>query len=165
MSLALALETPRLRIVPVTRTLSDAAAQGYAALERALGAGIDPGWREDHVFERARIAVDDRPRYALVVHREDARLIGEVRMEPLRGRDGYEIGYAIVPGYRRRGFAVEATGAVIAALEAGGADLIVAGCDMNNVASVRTLRRLGFTLDGSSARSRAFWWVRLPGAG
>jgi RimJ/RimL family protein N-acetyltransferase len=52
------------------------------------------------------------------------------------------------------------TGAVIAALEDHGATHIIAGCDMKNVASVRTLRRLGFTLDGSIARADAFWWVR-----
>ena len=34
---------------------------------------------------------------------------------------------------------------------------------MNNKASIRTLRRLGFELDGSSARGNAFWWVRRPG--
>ena len=29
--------------------------------------------------------------------------------------------------------------------------------------ALRTLRRLGFTLDGSHARQSAFWWVRRPG--
>lgn len=163
MALSRTLYTPRLRLEPVTGALTRAAGEGKAALERALGAEIDPGWREDHVFQRRRVAVDDRPDHALVIHIDDARLIGEVRFEALRQGDGVEIGYAIVPAYRRQGFAVEAAEAVIAALEAAGTPLIIAGCDMRNVASVRTLRRLGFHLDGSVARSRAFWWSR-PGS-
>ena len=154
------LHTQRLRLEPVTGALALAASRGRGALEQALDAEVDAGWRGDHIFGRARVAVDDRPRHALVVHGLDRKLIGEVRFEPLQHSEGFEIGYAIVPAYRRQGYAVEAGKAVIRALEDEGVGHIIAGCDMRNVASVRTLRRLGFTLDGSSARSKAFWWVR-----
>lgn len=160
MALSHPLRTARLRLEPVTGALTLAAGKGKAALEQALGAEVDAGWRGEHVFGRARVALDDHPRHALVIHEADRKLIGEVRFEPLRHGDGFEVGYAIVPAYRRQGYAVEATRAVIRALEAEGASHIIAGCDMKNVASVRTLRRLGFTLDGSIARANAFWWVR-----
>ncbi len=165
MALSHPLHTARLRLEPVTGALTLAAGKGKAALEQALGAAVDAGWRGEHVFGRARVALDDHPRHALVIHAADRKLIGEVRFEPLRpnqgvGGDGFEIGYAIVPAYRRQGYAVEATRAVIRALEDEGASHIIAGCDMKNLASVRTLRRLGFTLDGSIARANAFWWVR-----
>lgn len=160
MALSHTLRTARLRLEPVTGALTLAAGKGKAALEQALGAEVDAGWRGDHIFHRNRLAVDDRPRHALVIHEADRRLIGEVRFEALRHGEGFEIGYAIVPAYRRQGYAVEATRAVIRALEDHGASHIIAGCDMKNVASVRTLRRLGFTLDGSIARANAFWWVR-----
>jgi RimJ/RimL family protein N-acetyltransferase len=159
------LATARLRLIPVTDDLVRAAGRGKAALERALGATIPDGWRGDYVFDRGRrAAVRDRPRHALVVRAADNVLIGEVRFEPLpqtvRFEEDWEIGYAIAPLYRRQGYAAEATAAVIAWLDDQGIERIVAGCHMKNVASVRTLRKLGFTLDGSHARSSAFWWQR-----
>ena len=42
----------------------------------------------------------------------------------------------------------------------GGADCIIAGCDKDNVASVRTLRRLGFWLDSNPGGT--FWWLITP---
>ncbi|MDX2234522.1 MAG: GNAT family N-acetyltransferase [Hyphomonadaceae bacterium] len=157
------LRTPRLRIAPVTRTMMAAAAKGRAALEQAIRAGVDDDWRWDHVFhDRRRVAVADRPSHALMIHEADRRLIGEVRFEAVPEIDGFEIGYAVVPRYRRRGLAVEGVGAVLRMLEAQGAGQIIAGCAMRNVASARTLRRLGFTLDGSNARTASFWWVRFP---
>jgi RimJ/RimL family protein N-acetyltransferase len=164
-----ALVTPRLRLVPVTDETVRAAARGKAALERAIGATIPEGWRGEYVFERGRrSAVRDRPRHALVVRSADNVLVGEVRFEPLpqttRFEEDWEIGYAIAAPFRRQGYASEATGAVLDWLEGEGVERIVAGCHMKNVASVRTLRKLGFELDGSSARQSAFWWVRRADA-
>jgi RimJ/RimL family protein N-acetyltransferase len=42
----------------------------------------------------------------------------------------------------------------------GGAETIIAGCDRRNVASVKTLRKLGFWLD--TTPGTAFWWVLTP---
>jgi RimJ/RimL family protein N-acetyltransferase len=159
------LATARLRLVPVTDDLVRAAARGKAALERTLGATIPDGWRGDYVFERGRrAAVRDLPRHALIVRTADNVLIGEVRFEALpqtvRFEEDWEIGYAIAPLYRRQGYAVEATEAVLGWLDDLGVERVVAGCHMKNIASVRTLRKLGFTLDGSHARTSAFWWQR-----
>jgi ribosomal-protein-alanine N-acetyltransferase len=160
MALDRPIQTARLRLAPVTRTVMNAAVKGRGALESAIKAGVDEDWAWDHVFQdRRRIAVADRPRHALIIHEADRRVIGEVRFEHIPEIAGFEIGYAIVPRYRRQGYATEAAAALIAALEAGGARNIIAGCAMRNVASARTLRRLGFTLDGSNARTGAFWWV------
>jgi [ribosomal protein S5]-alanine N-acetyltransferase len=157
--------TPRLRLVPVTSAIIDAADRSRAQLEALVGSRIHDEWRGAHVLDRGRLALlDSAPRHALVIHRADDVVIGEVRYERQRAGQGVEIGYGIVPSYRRQGFAVEATAAVIATLETQGVAPIIAGCAMKNVASVRTLRRLGFTLDGSTARGSAFWWVRLKGA-
>ncbi|PZO55935.1 MAG: hypothetical protein DCF16_00955 [Alphaproteobacteria bacterium] len=62
---------------------------------------------------------------------------------------------------RRQGYATEACTAVIDWLfEDVGAETILAGCDAKNVASVRTLRRLGFWLDSNPGQT--FWWVLTP---
>lgn len=164
MTLDRPLRTPRLRILPVTRSLAQAAGQGREALEKAIRAEVGDDWRWDHVFQPPRrVTLVDRPRHALIVHDADRRLIGEVRFEPVADGAAVEIGYAVAPRYRRQGHAVEAVGAVLAALEQRGVSRFIAGCAMKNVASVRVLRRLGFTLDGSNARSSAFWWVRAGG--
>lgn len=156
------MRTPRLWLEPVTAELVLAAAQGRMALETKLGARVHPEWRGGHVFTHGRspTIVDDKPRYALVVHASDRVLIGEVRFDPLRDGDGFEIGYAIVSPYRRQGYAVEATERILEALADEGVTRLVAGCSMRNLASVRTLRRLGFELDGSTVRGSAFWWTR-----
>lgn len=157
------LHTPRLSLIPVTPAIALAASQGVGALEEALGATIHAGWRGEYVFARARrTLLQDRPTHALIVHRPMRSVVGELRFEPV-GEGAVEIGYAIVEPLRRQGLASEAAGALVLHLAGDPAvSAIVAGCDMRNVASVRTLRRIGFTLDGSSARGRAFWWRWTP---
>ena len=99
------------------------------------------------------------PTRAVAIHREDGVVVGDVRFEPTARGDGeIEIGYSIARSRRRQGYAVEATAAVIDWLfEAGGAETVIAGCDSSNVASVRTLRRLGFWLDATPGKT--FWWL------
>jgi RimJ/RimL family protein N-acetyltransferase len=158
-----ALTTPRLRLEFVTPELARIAGQGRAALEAALGARIGEDWSGGYVFQRSRrVALDDHPIHAVIILKAEALVVGELRFEPLD--DGvFEIGYAVATPYRRRGIAVEATARLLAFLQdEAAAARIVAGCGMANIASVRTLRRLGFELDGSSARARAFWWIWAP---
>ena len=97
----------------------------------------------------------------VAIHREDGVVVGDVRFDPSpRVADEVEVGYSVASSRRRQGYAVEATGAVIDWLVAeAGAVSIIAGCDARNIASVRTLRRLGFWLDSNPGRT--FWWT-LP---
>jgi len=44
--------------------------------------------------------------------------------------------------------------------EDAGAETVLAGCDAGNIASVKTLRRLGFWLDSNPGQT--FWWVLAP---
>jgi [ribosomal protein S5]-alanine N-acetyltransferase len=159
--------TPRLRLEPVTARLAAAAREGERAFASVLNAQVPDDWRAaslDLIGRSARSSwgESDPPIRAVVVHREDGCVIGDVRFEPSpQTQDEIEIGYSVAASRRRQGFAVEASGAVIDWLfqEGGGAE-IIAGCDRRNLASVRTLRRLGFWLDG--ARRGAFWWVLTP---
>jgi RimJ/RimL family protein N-acetyltransferase len=97
----------------------------------------------------------------VAVHRRDGAVVGDVRFEPLsRAAGEFEIGYGVARSRRRQGYAVEMTAAVIAWLFEAGAVQLIAGCDRRNVASVRTLRRLGFWLD--TTPGDAFWWVLTP---
>ncbi len=160
------LHTPRLRLEPVTPALARAARAGQAAFAVVIGAEAPADWCAASLPLVARAAAHawgpaPAPTRVVAIHREDGVVVGDVRFDPSPQMIGeVEIGYSIALSRRRQGYAVEATGAVIDWLVAeGGAASITAGCDARNVASVRTLRRLGFWLD--STPGRTFWWT-LP---
>lgn len=159
--------TPRLRLEPVTAELAAAAREGERAFEQMLGAEAPHEWcaaslsligRSIHPAWGAQI----EPVRAVIVHRNEECVIGDVRFEPTgRVAGEVEIGYGVARSRRRQGFAVEAAGAVIDWLfDERGAETIIAGCDRRNIASVKTLRRLGFWLD--TTPGSAFWWVLTP---
>jgi len=155
--------TPRLRLEPVTPALAAAARAGQAAFADVIGAEAPPDWCAASLGLVARSVAHvwgpaPAPTRAIAIHRDDWTVIGDVRFEPsLRAAREFEIGYGVAKGRRRQGYAVEASGAIIDWLfDEGGAETVIAGCDSRNVASVRTLRRLGFWLD--STPGRTFWW-------
>lgn len=160
-----ALVTPRLRLEPVTPDMAEAARAGQAAFVSAIGADAPAEWCQANLGLVARSVSPvwgRAPTRAIAIHRIEGAVIGDVRFEPsLRSRRQFEIGYGIARSRRRQGYAVEATGAVIDWLfDEAGAETILAGCDAANLASVRTLRRLGFWLDSNPGKT--FWWVLNP---
>lgn len=156
--------TPRLRLEPITRALGVASADGPDALADAIGADVPGDWAPGGMrllaAARRNAWANAAPVRAIVVHEGDARVIGDIRFEPVAlAPDTIEIGYGIVPAYRQQGYAVEASTRILAWLfDEARVTRVIAGCDMRNRASVRTLRRLGFWLD-SAKRGRAFWWT------
>lgn len=159
--------TPRLRLAPVTAEMAEAARVGAAAFADAVGAETLPEWSAGSLALVARslsptLGGAPLPTRAIAIHREEGVIVGDVRFEPSARQPGeVEIGYAVARSRRRQGYAVEAAGAVIDWLfDTAGAETAVAGCDSRNVASVRTLRRLGFWLDRTPGR--VFWWLLTP---
>jgi ribosomal-protein-alanine N-acetyltransferase len=77
----------------------------------------------------------------LIVHTADNTLIGETGFHGSPDGSGtVEVGYSIVPDYRGRGFASEATRALIErAFERPGIRRITAECLDDNVASLKVL--------------------------
>lgn len=153
--------TRRLRLEPVTPALAAAARAGQAAFSEVIGAEVPADWSASSLNLVARSATD-APMRAIAIHRAEGAIIGDVRFEPSsRAAKEFEIGYGVARGRRRQGYATEAAGAVIDWLfKQGVADSIIAGCESNNLASVRTLRRLGFWLDSNPGRT--FWWLLTP---
>jgi [ribosomal protein S5]-alanine N-acetyltransferase len=160
------LMTPRLRLEPVTPAMAAAAREGPGALARLIEADVPAQWGQASLALIGRSAETGfspaPPIRAVAVLAEEGCVVGDVRFEPAApGEEVVEIGYSVAPAWRRLGLAVEAAGAVIDwHFEAGGAERAVAGCDRRNLGSVRTLRKLGFWLDGSMGQ--AFWWVLTP---
>jgi ribosomal-protein-alanine N-acetyltransferase len=159
--------TPRLRLEPVTPALAKAARAGQAAFADVLGADAPPDWCAASLGLVARSVSHawgpaPAPTRVVAVRRDNCCVVGDVRFEPsLRAAREFEIGYGVARSQRRRGYAVEATGAVIDWLfDAAGVETIIAGCNSGNLASVRTLRRLGFWLDCTPGQT--FWWTMSP---
>ncbi|HYD87268.1 MAG TPA: GNAT family N-acetyltransferase [Vitreimonas sp.] len=156
--------TPRLKLAPVTAEMAEAARAGQAAFAGVIGADAPADWCQASLGLVARSIAHvwgpaAAPTRAIAIHRGEGVVVGDVRFEPsLRAAREFEIGYGIARSRRRQGYAVEAAGAVIDWLfDEAGAETILAGCDAANLASVRTLRRLGFWLDSNPGKT--FWWV------
>lgn len=159
--------TPRLRLEPVTPALAMAARAGHEAFADVLGVHAPSDWVAASLGLVARSASEAwgsevMPTRVIAIHRDEFEIVGDVRFEPsLRARDEYEIGYGVARSRRRQGYATEATGAIIDWLFAeAAADSIIAGCAKDNLASVNTLRRLGFWLDTNPGT--VFWWLLNP---
>lgn len=73
-----------------------------------------------------------------------------------------ELGYQIVPAHRRRGLTVEGCAALVAwAFCDSATTAVIADCAQDNLASIRTLQKLGFTRE-RAARDRLFWRLARP---
>jgi len=159
--------TQRLRLEPVTPELALAAREGQAVFADAIRAEAPTDWCAASLPLVARSVSqawgpEPAPTRAIAILRGEDTVIGDVRFEPsLRAAREFEIGYSVARSRRRQGYAVEMTSAVIDWLfDDAGAESILAGCDNRNIASVNTLRRLGFWLDSNP--DRTFWWVMTP---
>ena len=160
--------TPRLRLEPVTAAMAEAAREGQAAFADAVGADAPADWCAASLGLVARSlsnawGPEPSPTRAVAIHRHEGAIIGDVRFEPsLRAAREFEIGYGIARSRRQQGYAVEAAGAVIDWLLDEGAESVVAGCEAGNIASVRTLRRLGFWLELNAGLNLLVATARRP---
>jgi len=137
---------------------------------------LRPGWREDaaelaraighekvvrnlarapwpYTIEAAETfaASFDAPtecKFLIFAHQDRApRLIGGVGIGPFE-KEANEFGYWITPDAWGRGYATEAGAAVLRAARAAGVRRVVAGHFLDNPASGRVLRKLGFRPTG-----------------
>ena len=108
-----------------------------------------------------------RRRFQLgIVRRSDGLLIGNCGIRRHADRDAEaEIGYELNPDCWGNGYATEAAAAMV---EFGfrhlGLGRITSWCIADNVASARTLERLGFQCEGRGVQSEYFkgrWWDTL----
>ena len=84
-----------------------------------------------------------------VVQRDERRMIGDVGMHVGEAGRTAEVGFTIAPAAQRRGYALEAVSAVIAALhDAHAVTSFVAHVHPENAASLGLLARLGFRSAG-----------------
>jgi len=81
----------------------------------------------------------------LMIERDTNTVVGDVGFLGPPDDGLLEIGFSVLPGYRRRGYASEAARAMVAwALREPGVRGVVARCDADNEASIGVIQRVGF---------------------
>jgi ribosomal-protein-alanine N-acetyltransferase len=119
------LRTARLDLVAITAAMLEAEGRGDGSLGRLLRAGVTGEWPpeswEPHVLAFIAKQIEAGPgaadwhRYVLLREGRTRTLIGCVGGFPKDDGD-VEMGYSTLPAYQRRGYAVEAAGALAAML-------------------------------------------------
>src|SRR3954451_21413628 len=144
--------TPRLELVPLTPPLLRAVAGGdLAEVERRLEGPVGAGWEEGvpAEYRLKQLAADpsEQPwlvRAVLAV--TPRRVVGSIGFHaPPDAQGRVEIGYDIVAGERRKGYAREAVHALLdCAWATGRARICVASVSPDNVPSLGLIRAFGF---------------------
>lgn len=149
-----ALTTPRLRLIAATAAMIEAELEHRDALGDALDVAMPDDWPPEHhdieLLRRMRDAIQQPGAAGWWLH---YLVLTAVRPPTLVGTAGYggppvdgavEIGYSIVPSWRRRGLATEACRALVDAAWRRGVDVVVAHTLPHLHPSIGVLRKLGF---------------------
>lgn len=154
---ALALSTPRLKVVAGTAELLRAQLLDPAAWQRLLGARVPDGWppdlTEDAWEYTYRWLVHDPSAvgwsmWYFVRTGPDPVIVGAGGFKGRPDQDGtVETGYSVVADFQRQGFACEAVGALCEwAFRQQGVTRVIAHTYPHLVASIGVLNKLGFRL-------------------
>lgn len=155
-----ALETPRLRLVPITLSAIEAVLDHDKPRAEALvGATFPAQWPNDDLvalgfpYSRAALRADPDTRLwgdSLVLMRDAPRVIGSVVFHGLPASGIAEVAYSIEEDSRCRGYAAEAVGACVAwALDQPGITAVQATTFPWHVASLGVIRRVGMVPIGT----------------
>jgi RimJ/RimL family protein N-acetyltransferase len=161
--MTLSLRTGRLELRPLPPPVAAVLPGDRAAAEAALGATLPADWPQGDLLDVLPLQARSDGRAAdfgvwVVIERETQTIVGDAGFKGLPADGVVEIGYSVIPDRRRRGYASEAAAALVDwARSQEEVETVVAGCDRENVASIRTLERLGFArtgIDGDEIRWR-----------
>ena len=159
------LRTARLRLTPCSLEAARASLDGPSHVERVLGVEVPETWPPEDLVDALRAYAGELSRDPsllgwgiwLAVVGSGGALVGSAGFKGRPDRDGcVEIGYGIEPGFRRRGYASEAVGALTRWAWRQGARRIVAECRPNNQASIRVLERNG--MRRTRSHNGMLWW-------
>jgi ribosomal-protein-alanine N-acetyltransferase len=147
--------TRRLLLRPLPAAAAQALPGDRRTASRLLGAKLAETWPQPDVLDvlpRQAAAVPEEECFGVwvLIERSTNTVVGDAGFVGLPDSEGtVEIGYAVVPGRRRRGYATEAAAALVEwALARSDVHAVVAGCAPDNSASVAILERLGFVPTG-----------------
>lgn len=168
----LRLETNRLELKPLPAHAAAALPEGREEVCRALGARLDAAWPDLGLLGVLRRQADMSAETEcfgvwVMIERDGDCVVGDIGFhEPPDEAGTIEIGYSVIPSRRRRGYTTEAANALVEwALSQPSVRVVVAGCDLENEPSIRTLERVGFHRSGEvNGELRWRYDVRSPSA-
>ncbi|HEX5450599.1 MAG TPA: GNAT family N-acetyltransferase [Gaiellaceae bacterium] len=139
-------QTARLTLKPLPESAAAAIPHDRETAAEILGASVPGDWPLPDLLEVLQSLVRNEP-YGpwVMIDRELATVVGDVGFHGPPQKECVEIGYAVLPQFRRRGYATEAAGAIVEwALAQPGITEVLARCDTGNPGSIATLERNGF---------------------
>jgi RimJ/RimL family protein N-acetyltransferase len=146
------LNTQRLELLALEPQAAAALPHDRVEAAATIRASLSPDWPADDLLDvlpMQAAASAEHAQYGIwvIVERATNTVIGDIGFLGPPGREhAVEIGYSVVPDRRRRGYAIEAAGALVQwALQQPGVDVVLARCDASNEPSIRTLERIGFS--------------------
>jgi len=149
------IQTTRLELRPLPSAAAAALPDDRETAAHLLGVSVPPEWPQAELLDvlpsqAAAAHGEERFGVWVIVERESRTVIGDIGFIGPPGDEGtVEIGFSVIPDRRGRGYATEAARALVDwALRQPGVGSVVAGCDNENVPSIRTLERIGFVCLG-----------------
>lgn len=151
------IETANLQLIPCGLEYVEAIMRDRQELGRMLGVKISDGWPEfpESILHVHRMLMSDPASpewgYHVFVHTQEQTLVGEGGYKGKPSEEGMvEIGYAIVPEYRRRGLALEAArGLIRQAFLHPQVNIVQAHTLPTGNASISILKKLGMKFMGT----------------
>jgi ribosomal-protein-alanine N-acetyltransferase len=138
--------TERLLLRPLPVAAARALPGDRAVAAAAIGAALDPDWPQPDLLDvLPHQSAPEHWGVWVIVENSTGTVVGDLGFfGPPDANGEVEIGFAVVPSRRRRGYAVEAGGALIAWARARPEVTSVrARCEPGNAASIATLTRIG----------------------
>jgi ribosomal-protein-alanine N-acetyltransferase len=121
------------------------------AASRWIGASLPEDWPQADLFDvlpiQAAASPEDEPFGVwLIIERDTNTIVGDIGFLGPPDDGAVEIGFSVIVDRRRRGYASEAAGLLVAwAFRQPGINVVVARSDPDNIASARTLAAVGFS--------------------
>lgn len=151
------ISTGRLELRPLPAAAAAALRNDREQAAQEIGIQLAPDWPQPALLEildrHAELAPEELVwGIWLIIDRREDIVIGDIGFHgPPSDAGVVEVGYSVVPDRRRRGYATEAATALVEwARQQRQVKSIVAGCDPDNRASIKTLERAGFRQTDSS---------------
>jgi len=146
------LETKRLQLIPFSLDLKKAAMNDRARLIEMLGVYVPDHWPGPDLAEALPFFVENMEKAPsepvwdwIAIHRSDHAVIGGIGFMGGPDKDGVvEVGYDIVPEYRKQGYATEMARSLVAwALQETDIKVVTASCLDDNIGSIKVLENVG----------------------
>ena len=144
-------ETKRLQLIPFTLELKKAALKDRTRLVEMLGVYVPEHWPGPDMAEALPFFIENmenapfEPAWDwIAIHSRDRAVIGGIGFMGVPDKDGVvEVGYDIVPEYRKQGYATEMARALIGwAFQETDIKVVTASCLDDNIGSIKVLENV-----------------------